>query len=164
MFWKGERIMDGFFDFLTTASSGSVPAGIVIAAGAVVVCLVIALAIMKFTAPIGEGIGHGVGKVGDSLEHVATGVEEVLGGVGSTLGAPGTLAQGLADKWRIDAEAKIETFDLLLTDGAGRSVQIKAHGPQTAPKMPDVMSGVPMLPAPPPDAVIKLVSGKKKGK
>lgn len=155
--------MDGLFDFLTTASSGSVPAGIVIAAGAVVVCLVIALAIMKFTAPIGEGIGHGVGKVGDSLEHVATGVEEVFKGAGSTLGAPGTLAQGLADKWRIDAEAKIETFDLLLTDGAGRSVQIKAHGPQTAPQMPQAMGGVPMLPAPSAE-VVGLLNPPKKGK
>lgn len=155
--------MDGLFDFLKTASAGSVPSGIVIAAAVLIVGVIVAIAVLRFTAPIGEGIGHGVGKVGDSFEHVATGVEEVLGGVGSTLGAPGTLAQGLADKWRIDAEARIESFDLLLTDGAGRSVQIKAHGPQTAPQMPQAMGGVPMLPAPSAE-VVGLLNPPKKGK
>ena len=153
--------MDGFFDFLTSASSGSVPAGIAIAAGAVIVCLIIAVAVLRFTAPIGEGTGHAIGKVGDSVEDIAAGVGAIGHGVGRTVGGPGAFMEGWAEAAVQRAKNEEEVFTLKLEDGLGRTVFVSAHGPNTAPKLPEVMGGVPMLPAPDGEAQLLLASPKK---
>lgn len=154
--------MDGFFDFLTTASSGSVPAGIVIAAAVLIVGVIVAIAVLRFTAPIGEGTGHAIAKVGDSVEDIAAGVGAIGHGVGRTIGGPGALMESWGKAAETRADNEREDFVLKLSDGLGHEVFVQAHGPLTAPKMPDVMGGVPMLPAPPAEAQLLLASPKRK--
>ena len=155
--------MDGLFDFLKTSATSSDVSGYIIAGAILIIGTLLAIGLNRFFGPIGEGTGHAIGAAGDAISAVGDGAGSLLKGAGSTLGAPGTIAQGIADRLRIDGEAQVETFDLVLTDGAGRSVQIKAHGPQTAPQMPQVMGGVPMLPAANPD-VVRALNPPKKGK
>lgn len=156
--------MDGFFNMLSDVSAGSVPAGIVLAALIGIAIVFAVMAFAKFTAPIGEGLGHGIAKVGDSVEDVAAGIKAIGEGVGRTVGGPGALMEGWGAAAVQRAQNEEESFVLKLEDGLGRTVFVQAHGPQTAPKMPEVMGGVPMLPAPDAEAQLLLASPKKGGK
>lgn len=156
--------MEGLFDFLKSASSNSLPAGVVIAVAALLVGVLVIWGLTKFFAPIGEGAGHMIAKTGDAIGAVGEGVGAIGQGVGRTVGGPGALMEGMAEAAVQRAKNEEESFTLKLEDGLGRTVFVQAHGHQTAPKMPEVMGGVPMLPAPPAEAVLQLASPKKKGR
>lgn len=155
--------MDGLFGFLESASANSVPSGIVIAGAVLIVGVIIAIAVLRFTAPIGEGAGHAIGKAGDAVGDIGAGVGAIGHGIGRTVGGPGALAEGLAEKWRIQAEGEVETFNLFLTDGV-RTIKLDAHGPKTAPQMPQVMQHTPVLEAPKTEVVELLTAPQKKGR